>query len=295
MDTVIYDYLLTRVSPELFDLYLRSAALIERFDLEDNFSPILTMIETQEVLEETNILDTFHNLNLGLLRGILKDFTVEVNVDSSLLDRVELIENILTLEDHEAVDEVLSLIENLGDDPVECFLECIALVTALPAGHYLPLVEGVSYAFLQRLKEIKDQQDQALRYHQDELLETKDEQETLKQIHANLEKLLKVYPTDGPLPFGNSYALQYMVQVASYETEFSNLITLLGNDNIISDDLEMTALNLYVLAACSVDGYRFPHEYLNKVIGDYFPDIEDSRKLVEYIRQIHMKVQGSVV
>lgn len=295
MDTVIYDYLLTRVSPELFDLYLRSAALIERFDLEDNFSPILTMIETQEVLEETNILDTFHNLNLGLLRGILKDFTVEVSVDSSLLDRVELIENILTLEDHEAVDEVLSLIENLGDDPVECFLECIALVTALPAGHYLPLVEGVSYAFLQRLKEIKDQQDQALRYHQDEPLETKDEQETLKQIHANLEKLLKAYPTDGPLPFGNSYALQYMVQVASYETEFSNLITLLGNDNIISDDLEMTALNLYVIAASSVDGYRFPHEYLNKVIGDYFPDIEDSRKLVEYIRQIHMKVQGSVV
>ena len=168
-------------------------------------------------------------------------------------------------------------------------------MTALPAGHYLPLVEGVSYAFLQRLKEIKDQQDQALRYHQDEPLETKDEQETLKQIHANLEKLLKAYPADGPLPFGNSYALQYMVQVASYETEFSNLITLLGNDNIISDDLEMTALNLYVIAASSVDGYRFPHEYLNKVIGDYFPDIEDSRKLVEYIRQIHMKVQGSVV
>ena len=294
MDIILFDYLQSKVSPELFNLYRRAGGLIEAFDLEENYQPLIDLINVEETVEESNLLDNVNSTIESLIVSVLKDFTVECSVNSTLLEKVEVIEGLLMLENTEEVSEVLSLIEAFDDDDTVGYL-CVLLsmVTAYEEAYYHPLIEYVSPALILRLKEVLQTNTPTVDEVEEED-ETKEEKEAITKIQDNLARLLTVYPAEGNLPYGNSKALSFLTQVGNYESTFDTWYQLLKED-VLSDDIKMNALNLYVMASCSIDMCNHPRDALSKVLGNYFPDMEESRTLLEEIRVVHNSVSAITV
>ena len=288
MDIVLFDYLQSKVSPELFDLYRRAGGLIEAFDLEENYTPLIGLINVEETVEESNLLDTIDNTIVSCIDSILKDFTVVCSVNATLKEKLDVVEGLLMLENTEQVKEVLEIINDFAEeDTLDGLCTLLSLVTAFEEAYFHPIIEGVSEALILRLKEVLESNTPTV--IEEEVDGDKEKDNLIEKIQSNLAKLLTVYPPVGTLPYGNSKALAFLTQAGNYESTFDVWYHLL-KDDILSNDSKMTALNLYVLASCSVDMCNHPRDSLSKELGVYFPDMEESRVLLEEIRVIHNSV-----
>ena len=88
----------------------------------------------------------------------------------------------------------------------------------------------------------------------------------------------------------NSYVLYFLSSIAIDLVPFKTLLTLV-DEHVFSDDLELTAFNLFVIAANASDSALDPLGYLRENISEYLPNIEESRVVLEHARVIKERIK----
>lgn len=286
MDEILFEYMEKNINGELFDLYRRAGGIIEHFDFQGNYSPLVDMIHRADMTDEMTINLTIHAVFDETLSLILKEFLVTATENATLKDKCDIVEAILMVEDTGEVDTALSIIQSFNEDPEDCLCELFTLVTSHPSDHWTQLIHRVSPALINRMYE------ELSKVHQEHinLIEEESDDEKEQVIIKNMMMFLKRYTTNPPILKDNpgdivirSYPLVFFSSISPMMVNFEEMMTILDGD-VISDDLEVTSFNLYLVAAMSKDGCMDPYNFISKQIENYFPDINESKQVLEYIR-----------
>ena len=288
MDEILFDYLSQNVPAELFDLYRKAGGIIEAFELTENYSPLVDLIQTLDHNEPSNVNDLIHEVFVQTLESILSDFNIRLVEGYSLSDLVDVITNLLLLESTEFLEEVYDLTYN-SEDANETLADCFALVSAMPADHWLVKFDRVSPALINRIC------DRSLELMNEQVEEVAEEDDIQTKVHENMKGILNTYALNTGEAVKdkilvNSYVLYFLSSIAIDLVPFKTLLTLV-DEHVFSDDLELTAFNLFVIAANASDSALDPLGYLRENISEYLPNIEESRAVLEHARVIKERIK----
>lgn len=289
MDEVLFDYLSQNVPAELFDLYRKAGGIIEAFELTENYSPLVDLIQTLDHNEPSNVNDVIHEVFKQTLESILDDFNIRLVEGYTLSTLVDVITNLLLLESTEFLEDVYDLTYN-GDDANETLADCFALISAYPSDHWLVKFDRVSPALIDR---ICDRALWLINESKEEVIP--EENDIQAKVHENMKGILNTYALNTGEPVKNkilvnSYVLYFLSSIAIELVPFKTLLTLV-DEYVFSDDLELTAFNLFVIAANASDSALDPLGYLRENISEYLPNIEESRVVLEHARVIKERIK----
>lgn len=289
MDEVLFDYLSQNVPAELFDLYRKAGGIIEAFELTENYSPLVDMIQTLDHNEPSNVNDLIHEVFTQTLESILDDFNIRLVEGYTLSTLVDVITNLLLLESTEFLEDVWNLTYN-SEDANETLADCFALISSLPADHWLVMFDRVSPALINR---ICDRALWLINESKEEVIPEENDIQT--KVHENMKGILNTYALNTGEPVKdkilvNSYVLYFLSSIAVDLVPFKTLLTLV-DEYVFSDDLELTAFNLFVIAANASDSALDPLGYLRENISEYLPNIEESRVVLEHARVIKERIK----
>lgn len=289
MDEVLFDYLSQNVPAELFDLYRKAGGIIEAFELTENYSPLVDLIQTLDHNEPSSVNDVIHEVFKQTLESILDDFNIRLVEGYTLSTLVYMITNLLLLESTEFLEDVWNLTYN-SEDANETLADCFALISALPADHWLVMFDRVSPALIDRICErslwlINESKEEAI----------PEENDIQAKVHENMKGILNTYALNTGEVIKdkilvNSYVLYFLSSIAVDLVPFKTLLTLV-DEHVFSDDLELTAFNLFVIAANASDSALDPLGYLRENISEYLPNIEESRVVLEHARVIKERIK----
>lgn len=288
MDEVLFDYLSQNVPAELFDLYRKAGGIIEAFELTENYSPLVDLIQTLDHNEPSSVNDVIHEVFKQTLESILDDFNIRLVEGHTLSTLVDVITNLLLLESTEFLEDVWNLTYN-SEDANETLADCFALISAMPADHWLVMFDRVSPALIDRICERTQQ------LLNEQIEEAPEEDDIQTKVHENMKGILNTYALNTGEPVQdkvlvNSYVLYFLASIAIDLVPFKTLLTLV-DEHVFSDDLELTAFNLFVIAANASDSALDPLGYLRENISEYLPNIEESRVVLEHARVIKERIK----
>ena len=289
MDEVLFDYLSQNVPAELFDLYRKAGGIIEAFELTENYSPLVDLIQTLDHNEPSSVNDVIHEVFKQTLESILDDFNIRLVEGYTLSTLVDVITNLLLLESTEFLEDVWNLTYN-SEDANETLADCFALISGLPADHWLVMFDRVSPALIDR---ICDRALWLINESKEEVIP--EENDIQAKVHENMKGILNTYALNTGEVIKdkilvNSYVLYFLSSIAIELVPFKTLLTLV-DEHVFSDDLELTAFNLFVIAANASDSALDPLGYLRENISEYLPNIEESRVVLEHARVIKERIK----
>lgn len=289
MDEVLFDYLSQNVPAELFDLYRKAGGIIEAFELTENYSPLVDLIQTLDHNEPSSVNDVIHEVFKQTLESILNDFNIRLVEDYTLSTLVDVVTNLLLLESTEFLEDVWNLTYN-SEDANETLADCFALISSLPSDHWLVMFDRVSPALIDR---ICDRALWLINESKEEVIP--EENDIQAKIHENMKGILNTYALNTGEVIKdkilvNSYVLHFLSSIAIDLVPFKTLLTLV-DEHVFSDDLELTAFNLFVIAANASDSALDPLGYLRENISEYLPNIEESRVVLEHARVIKERIK----
>lgn len=277
MDEQLYEYLQDNYHAEVFEMYLTIGNIIEHFGMDENYQMMLDVITNENSDSETKRYE-LNQIFSNILLAITKMFMIDLSDDISMSDHLAIIEAILYLEQSDNVEEIIEIIDNNEDDNESAMCSLLELVTVNSAAYYEPLIMGVHTAFLDKLREIS-----AEIADEREIVEEEDT-EVRKRVIKNIKDLLKVY--NGNSDYSGIECLNLITSIESQWMNFETLVKVMG-DKVFHDDMELMALNLYVLAAASTDGCMSPLTFLQSNIQQYVPSEDESRQLIPLFIKIH--------
>ena len=122
-----------------------------------------------------------------------------------------------------------------------------------------------------------------------------EENDIQTKVHENMKGILNTYALNTGEVIKdkilvNSYVLYFLSSIAVDLVPFKTLLTLV-DEHVFSDDLELTAFNLFVIAANASDSALDPLGYLRENISEYLPNIEESRVVLEHARVIKERIK----
>lgn len=273
MSDLLLMFLQNRVNDTLLNLYFRAAKLITYFERDDQYDLLdnyLMEIDNIDVYDALSKIYTFHE---DILSNIITEYGVFLN-DTSLLEKVEILEGLLLIEDHEDKESICEIILN-GDDYTFTLSELLSFVTMKDSTYYQEYLGSINPMLLSRIYT------EASKYILEE--ETEDDDKEKREIVSYL-KSIKEDPD-----FSRSLVMSYIKNGLSIYLPLSSYLSIFKDElfekHYTNKDI---AINLFLLAKISKkekDIVAFYQEELPK----YLENLNQISEITSHIRQLSIE------
>lgn len=273
MSDLLLMFLQNRVNDTLLNLYFRAAKLITYFERDDQYDLLdnyLMEIDNIDVYDALSKIYTFHE---DILSNIIIEYGVFLN-ETSLKEKVEILEGLLLIEDHEDKESICEIILN-GDDYTFTLSELLSFVTMKDSTYYQEYLGSINPMLLSRIYT------EASKYILTE--ETEDDDKEKREIVSYL-KSIKENPD-----FSRSLVMGYIKNGLSIYLPLSSYLSIFKDElfekHYTNKDI---AINLFLLAKISKkekDIVSFYQEELPK----YLENLNQISEITSHIRQLSIK------
>lgn len=273
MSDLLLMFLQNRVNDTLLSLYFRAAKLITYFERDDQYDLLdnyLMEIDNIDVYDALSKIYIFHE---DILSNIITEYGVFLN-ETSLKEKVEILEGLLLIEDHEDKESVCEIILN-GDDYTFTLSELLSFVTMKDSTYYQEYLGSINPMLLSRIYA------EASKYILTE--ETEDDDKEKREIVSYL-KSIKEDPD-----FSRSLVMGYIKNGLSIYLPLSSYLSIFKDElfekHYTNKDI---AINLFLLAKISKkekDITAFYQEELPK----YLENLNQISEITSHIRQLSIE------
>lgn len=273
MSDLLLMFLQNRVNDTLLSLYFRAAKLITYFERDDQYDLLdnyLMEIDNIDVYDALSKIYTFHE---DILSNIITEYGVFLN-ETSLKEKVEILEGLLLIEDHEDKESICEIILN-GDDYTFTLSELLSFVTMKDSTYYQEYLGSINPMLLSRIYT------EASKYILTE--ETEDDDKEKREIVSYL-KSIKEDPD-----FSRSLVMGYIKNGLSIYLPLSSYLSIFKDElfekHYTNKDI---AINLFLLAKISKkekDIVAFYQEELPK----YLENLNQISEITSHIRQLSIE------
>lgn len=277
MSDLLLMFLQNRVNDTLLSLYFRAAKLITYFERDDQYDLLdnyLMEIDNIDVYDALSKIYTFHE---DILSNIITEYGVFLN-ETSLKEKVEILEGLLLIEDHEDKESICEIILN-GDDYTFTLSELLSFVTMKDSTYYQEYLGSINPMLLSRIYT------EASKYILTE--ETEDDDKEKREIVSYL-KSIKEDPD-----FSRSLVMGYIKNGLSIYLPLSSYLSIFKDElfekHYTNKDI---AINLFLLAKISKkekDITAFYQEELPK----YLENLNQISEITSHIRQLSIESRNS--
>lgn len=273
MSDLLLMFLQNRVNDTLLSLYFRAAKLITYFERDDQYDLLdnyLMEIDNIDVYDALSRIYTFHE---DILSNIITEYGVFLN-ETSLKEKVEILEGLLLIEDHEDKESICEIILN-GDDYTFTLSELLSFVTMKDSTYYQEYLGSINPMLLSRIYT------EASKYILKE--ETEDDDKEKREIVSYLKSIKE--DTD----FSRSLVMSYIKNGLSIYLPLSSYLSIFKDElfekHYTNKDI---AINLFLLAKISKkekDIVAFYQEELPK----YLENLNQISEITSHIRQLSIE------
>lgn len=273
MSDLLLMFLQNRVNDTLLNLYFRAAKLITYFERDDQYDLLdnyLMEIDNIDVYDALSKIYTFHE---DILSNIITEYGVFLN-ETSLLEKVEILEGLLLIEDHEDKESICEIILN-GDDYTFTLSELLSFVTMKDSTYYQEYLGSINPMLLSRIYT------EASKYILTE--ETEDDDKEKRDIVSYLKSIKE------DADFSRSLVMGYIKNGLSIYLPLSSYLSIFKDElfekHYTNKDI---AINLFLLAKISKkekDITAFYQEELPK----YLENLNQISEITSHIRQLSIE------
>ena len=273
MSDLLLMFLQNRVNNTLLNLYFRAAKLITYFERDDQYDLLdnyLMEIDNIDVYDALSKIYTFHE---DILSNIITEYGVFLN-ESALAEKVEILEGLLLIEDHEDKESICEIILN-GDDYTFTLSELLSFVTMKDSTYYQEYLGSINPMLLSRIYT------EASKYILTE--ETEDDDKEKKDIVFYLKSIKE------DADFNRSLVMGYIKNGLSIYLPLSSYLIIFKDElfekHYTNKDI---AINLFLLAKISKkekDIVAFYQEELPK----YLENLNQISEITSHIRQLSIE------
>ena len=273
MSDLLLMFLQNRVNDTLLNLYFRAAKLITYFERDDQYDLLdnyLMEIDNIDVYDALSKVYTFHE---DILSNIITEYGVFLN-ETSLAEKVEILEGLLLIEDHEDKESICEIILN-GDDYTFTLSELLSFVTMKDSTYYQEYLGSINPMLLSRLYT------EASKYILTE--ETEDDDKEKREIVSYLKSIKE------DADFSRSLVMGYIKNGLSIYLPLSSYLSIFKDElfekHYTNKDI---AINLFLLAKISKkekDITAFYQEELPK----YLENLNQISEITSHIRQLSIE------
>ena len=273
MSDLLLMFLQNRVNNTLLNLYFRAAKLITYFERDDQYDLLdnyLMEIDNIDVYDALSKIYTFHE---DILPNIITEYGVFLN-ETSLAEKVEILEGLLLIEDHEDKESICEIILN-GDDYTFTLSELLSFVTMKDSTYYQEYLGSINPMLLSRIYT------EASKYILTE--ETEDDDKEKRDIVSYLKSIKE------DLDFNRSLVMGYIKNGLSIYLPLSSYLSIFKDElfekHYTNKDI---AINLFLLAKISKkekDIVAFYQEELPK----YLENLNQISEITSHIRQLSIE------
>lgn len=270
MSDLLLMFLQNRVNNALLNLYFRAAKLITYFERDDQYDLLdnyLMEIDNIDVYDALSKIYTFHE---DILSNIITEYGVFLN-ETSLAEKVEILEGLLLIEDHEDKESICEIILN-GDDYTFTLSELLSFVTMKDSTYYQEYLGSINPMLLSRIYT------EASKYILTE--ETEDDDKEKREIVSYLKSIKE------DADFSRSLVMGYIKNGLSIYLPLSSYLSIFKDElfekHYTNKDI---AINLFLLAKISKkekDITAFYQEELPK----YLENLNQISEITSHIRQL---------
>lgn len=270
MSDLLLMFLQNRVNDTLLNLYFRAAKLITYFERDDQYDLLdnyLMEIDNIDVYDALSKIYTFHE---DILSNIITEYGVFLN-ETSLAEKVEILEGLLLIEDHEDKESICEIILN-GDDYTFTLSELLSFVTMKDSTYYQEYLGSINPMLLSRIYT------EASKYILKE--ETEDDDKEKREIVSYLKSIKE------DADFSRSLVMGYIKNGLSIYLPLSSYLSIFKDElfekHYTNKDI---AINLFLLAKISKkekDIVSFYQEELPK----YLENLNQISEITSHIRQL---------
>ena len=273
MSDLLLMFLQNRVNDTLLSLYFRAAKLITYFERDDQYDLLdnyLMEIDNIDVYDALSKIYTFHE---DILSNIITEYGVFLN-ETSLKEKVEILEGLLLIEDHEDKESICEIILN-GDDYTFTLSELLSFVTMKDSTYYQEYLGSINPMLLSRIYT------EASKYILTE--ETEDDDKEKRDIVSYLKSIKE------DADFSRSLVMGYIKNGLSIYLPLSSYLSIFKDElfekHYTNKDI---AINLFLLAKISKkekDITAFYQEELPK----YLENLNQISEITSHIRQLSIE------
>lgn len=273
MSDLLLMFLKNRVNDTLLSLYFRAAKLITYFERDDQYDLLdnyLMEIDNIDVYDALSKIYTFHE---DILSNIITEYGVFLN-ETSLAEKVEILEGLLLIEDHEDKEGICEIILN-GDDYTFTLSELLSFVTMKDSTYYQEYLGSINPMLLSRIYT------EASKYILTE--ETEDDDKEKREIVSYLKSIKE------DADFSRSLVMGYIKNGLSIYLPLSSYLSIFKDElfekHYTNKDI---AINLFLLAKISKkekDITAFYQEELPK----YLENLNQISEITSHIRQLSIE------
>lgn len=273
MSDLLLMFLQNRVNDTLLNLYFRAAKLITYFERDDQYDLLdnyLMEIDNIDVYDALSKVYTFHE---DILSNIITEYGVFLN-ETSLAEKVEILEGLLLIEDHEDKESICEIILN-GDDYTFTLSELLSFVTMKDSTYYQEYLGSINPMLLSRIYT------EASKYILTE--ETEDDDKEKREIVSYLKSIKE------DADFSRSLVMGYIKNGLSIYLPLSSYLSIFKDElfekHYTNKDI---AINLFLLAKISKkekDITAFYQEELPK----YLENLNQISEITSHIRQLSIE------
>nr|DAJ91627.1 MAG TPA: hypothetical protein [Caudoviricetes sp.] len=273
MSDLLLMFLQNRVNNTLLNLYFRAAKLITYFERDDQYDLLdnyLMEIDNIDIYDALSKIYTFHE---DILSNIITEYGVFLN-ETSLAEKVEILEGLLLIEDHEDKESICEIILN-GDDYTFTLSELLSFVTMKDSTYYQEYLGSINPMLLSRIYT------EASKYILTE--ETEDDDKEKREIVSYLKSIKE------DQDFSRSLVMGYIKNGLSIYLPLSSYLSIFKDElfekHYTNKDI---AINLFLLAKISKKEKDIAAFYQEK-LPKYLENLNQISEITSHIRQLSIE------
>ena len=275
MSDFLIQFLMSRITPELMNLYLRAGDLISYFERDDIYDILDDYLMNVENTDTHNTLNKVYQIHTDILTNIIGEFGIGLSEDISLEDLINILEAVIYLEDYEDKETIFNII-SVDEDNVVKLTDCLDVVSIKDNIYFQEFITKVNPNLISKLythclKEIKT-----------EVNEDTDTKK-IKEISKKLKEL-KDNPT-----YNKSLVFDLIKNGLNLNLPITLYLSLF-KDTLFSDELtqEQIAVNMSILGLISSDTDYIKE--LTDTLPKYVLDLTEVSTILSNTRRYYIGV-----
>jgi len=239
MDELIKFFINNYYTDELKIELNTSFDIFSRYEYNEAYSKIIDLLNDNNFMTSSDAIDSFTSIINSGLDFILKEHTITLNDNATIVDKNELLIALLRIQDLEDYESIICVLESLETDEEKLSL-ILSDLCKLDQIRILTIIDSFNNSILKLLKQFI--------YKKEKL-----NSESIEQIQIDIETNLKLF-----IKFKkDNNLINNILGTMVIGSSFNNYLSFFGDDIIANSD-EETANNILALLYMSLDGYVSP-------------------------------------
>lgn len=141
-------------SPERVSLIMGALSLFYEYDYTAHEFELINSINSEDLIAGDGVVLAINNIVETAANEIIKAHEIVLNVETSLRNKINILDGLKTLETFTDSDAVLNAIDEDYEDPNQILANLLALVTDREWGDYADVLHNVPNALINRINDI---------------------------------------------------------------------------------------------------------------------------------------------